>query len=196
MARIFVAVIFCSFAVQASAQSFKIEERVDALSRESLVQATGLKLCQVKSAGLAAKCAMLQLAWQRTKPDLVPVRIELPELTSVLEVAVNVDGTVRRYGAAVPVTDIDYDSALQRAAGLGFSSANVFVLPVEVLRSLASNAESGILRVSGTHSSVDFDFWRKAKMKGVPADELKEFLKRIDRSAATHDPSEHQTPNH
>jgi hypothetical protein len=163
-------------AVNADAQRFKIEETTDALSRETYLRATGLKLCQVKEAGFAAKCAALELAWHPSEPDLVAVRIEIPDLTSVLEAAANVDGTVRRYGADVPVTDIDYDSGMQVAAGAGFTSANVFVLPVAVLESLASDADSGILRVSGTHSSVDFDFWRKAKMRGLPADELREFL--------------------
>jgi hypothetical protein len=177
--RIIAVVILLMVAVNADAQRFEIEETTDRLSRETYLRAAGLKLCQVKDEGFAAKCAVLQLAWQPSAPDLVAVRIEIPDLTSVLEVAVNVDGTVRRYGADVPVTDIDYDRGLQVAAGAGFTSANVFVLPVAVLQSLASNAESGILRVSGTHNSVDVDFWRKAKMRGVPADELREFLKEI-----------------
>lgn len=76
-------------------------------------------LCQVKSAGFAAQCATLQLAWELSTPDLVAVRVEMPTLTSVLEVAANVDGAIRRYGAEVPVTDIDYDKGLKMAAGCG-----------------------------------------------------------------------------
>lgn len=167
-------------ATDALAQRFSIEDRTDALTRETYVQASGLKLCQVKSAGFAAQCAVLQLAWEQSTPELVAIRIEVQDLTSVLEVAARVDGEVRRYGAEVPVTDIDYRSGLQMAAGAGFSSANVFVLPVEALRSLSSDAESGVLRVSGTHSSFDFDFWRKAKARGLPADELRSFLTRIE----------------
>jgi hypothetical protein len=174
--RAITGLILLLLAVNVHAQRFKIEETTDALSRETYLRATGMKLCQAKEAGFAAKCAVLQLAWHPSEPDSVAVRIEIPELTSVLEVAANVDGTVRRYGANVPVTDIDYDRGLQVAAVAGFTSANVFVLPVAVLESLASNADSGILRVSGTHNSLDFDFWRKAKMRGVPADELREFL--------------------
>lgn len=179
--RLIVGLAFLLVATDAAAQRFRIEESTDALTRESYLQASGLKLCQVKSAGFAAQCAVLQLVWERSTPDLVAIRIEIPDLTSVLEVAARVGGEVRRYGAEVPVTDIDYSSGLQMAAGAGFSSANVFVLPIEALRSLSSDEDSGLLRVSGTHTSFDFDFWRKAKARGLPADELREFVTRIER---------------
>ena len=182
--KVIAAVILGLVGASAHAQSFRIEERTDALTRETYLQAKGMKLCQIKSAGFAAQCATLEMAWQPSHPELVALRIEMPTLTSVLEVAVNVDGQVRRYGAEVPVTDINYDSGLRMAAGLGFSSANLFVLPVEVLRSLASDPDAAILRVSGTHTSIDFDFRRKAKMKGLPADELRKFLESVEEEKA------------
>ncbi len=154
----------------------KIEKSVDRLTKHTVTKANGLKLCQPKESGAFAKCANLSLAWIEAQPDIVAVRFEFPETVSVQELAINVDGEIQVIRATTAATDFKYDPNLARVGASAASSANTFLVPVSALRALCKDANGGILRVSGTHSSMDFDFWRQAKMKGLPADELREFL--------------------
>jgi hypothetical protein len=154
----------------------KIEKHVDRLTKQTITQATGLKLCQPRDAGAFGKCATLSLAWAAERPDTVQIHFEFPDTVSLLEMAINVDGSIQVFKATTSVTDHDYDPSLAKVGLSGASSANTFQVPVFALRALCKDASGGIMRLSGTHSKLDFDFWRQAKMKGLPADELREFL--------------------
>jgi hypothetical protein len=168
-----VLLLLASMTVEAK---LKIEKSVDRLTKQMVSKANGLKLCQPKESGAFAKCANLALAWTEAQPDVVAVRLEFPETVSVQELAINVDGNIQVIKATTAATDFKYDPNLARVGASAASSANTFLVPVSALRALCKDANGGILRVSGTHSSMDFDFWRQAKMKGLPADELREFL--------------------
>ena len=174
--RQIIAVAFLTLASASSNAALKIEKRVDALTKKTLTIARDLKVCQIKTAGMMAKCAALDLTWTDEMPDSIAVRITFPETVSVQQLAINMNGEVQRFDATTAVTDFNYDKNLPTYTGSGASSGNTFLVPVTALRSLCKDADSGIMRVSGTHSSIDFDFWRQAKMKGVPADELRQFL--------------------
>lgn len=173
-------VLLALFAVTAHAAGFKISEQRDDFTRTSAVHGENLKLCQVRSAGFAAECASLHLVWRHEYPDVIGVRLESPGVSSITEIAVNIGGSIERFGADVLVTDFDYSHALANLSGsMAWSSANSFVLPVEVLKAIAAQKDNGIIRVLGTHSATDYDFFRRARARGVPADELRQFLDRI-----------------
>lgn len=162
------------------ANAFKVEERRDEFTKASYVSASDLKICQVKSAGFAARCASIDLVWSRDEPGVVGIRMTQPDIQSITAIAVNIDGTIHRYGADVGVTDFNYDESLGRFASfMAWSSTSTFALPVRALEAIASDEDSGIIRVLGTHAATDFDFYRKAKARGLPADELRQFLEFI-----------------
>ncbi len=165
-------VVLLFLACNANAQSFKIEEQTDMLTKETYISAGILKLCQTKNAGIIAKCAQLKFAWNPKMPKYVAVRIDIPDIASVLNVSVNIKGTIQTFDADEPTDIQPYYEKYTR-------SGNTFIMPLEALRALCSDPNYGIMRVSGTHSSYDYDFWRKAKMKGLPSDELREFLDKI-----------------
>jgi hypothetical protein len=162
----------------------KIETRVDRLTKQTITQADGLKVCQPRDSGAFAKCATVKLAWIATQADSVAIRLEFPETVSIQEVAINVDGVVQAFKATTASTDFGFDPNLARVGMSGASSANTFLISIAALRALSKDASSGILRVSGPHSSIDFDFWRQAKMKGLPVDDLRQFLDAVAPMAA------------
>lgn len=177
--RISGAVFMLLLTSMAAEAKLKIEKHVDRLTKQSVTQANGLKLCQPRDSGAFAKCATLSLAWVQDRPDSVALRLEFPEAMSIQELAINADGSIQVFKATTAVTDFNYDANLARAGMTGASSANAFLVPVVALRSLCKDATSGILRVTGVHSRLDFDFWRQAKMKGLPVDELRQFLDEV-----------------
>ena len=170
--RQFAITLLLLFSAAASAQSFKIKEQTDPLTKQNMVVAESLKLCQIKDAGLMAKCAQLRFLWLPKHPDFVLVRVDIPEITSVLKLSINIDGDVKTFSSSEPITDIN----VYRGYGISPTSGNSFLLPLTAFQSLANNKEFGIMRVTGTHNSIDYDFWRKAKARGLPADELRELL--------------------
>ena len=157
----------------------KIEKQVDRLTKQTITRAKGLKLCQSIDVGAFAKCATLTLAWTESQPEAVAIRLEFPDTVSIQEVAINVEGAIQVFKAPTTTTAFDYDRNLAQVGMSGASSANTFLLPVSGLRSLCKDATSGIMRLSGPHSSMDFDFWRQAKMKGLPVEDLRQFLDAI-----------------
>jgi hypothetical protein len=177
--RISCAVCMSLLISMAAYGKLKIEKSVDRLTKQTVTQAKGLKLCQPRESGAFAKCATLSLAWMPELPDSVALRLEFPETVSVQELAINVDGSIQVFKATTAVTDFNYDPNLARLGMSGASSVNTFLIPVAALRSLCKDAASGMLRVTGVHSSLDFDFWRQAKMKGLPADDLRQFLDEV-----------------
>lgn len=156
----------------ALAQSLKIEEKTDKLTQETMVIGGPLKVC--KAEGI--KCASLILVWMPTAPETITVNVKVPEQMSVQRLQLRMDGEVRSFDSVQAITDthIDYNSLF----GITSSSANTFVLPVGALRALTEN-EPSLLRVSGVNDSVDFDFKKRAKMRGLPVDELRQFLTAI-----------------
>jgi len=178
MRNVVAAVVMMLASVTADAK-LKIEKHVDRLTKQTVTQAKGLKLCQPRDAGAFGKCATLNLAWVADRPETIVLHLEFPDTVSILELAINVDGSVQVFKAATAVTDFDYDPNLAKTGVSGASSANTFLVPASALRSLCKDGASGIMRVSGPHSSIDFDFWRQAKMKGLPVDELREFLEAV-----------------
>lgn len=163
---------------------FTIAEQFDDFTKSTYLRGDGLKVCQVKKAGFVAPCATLDLVWDPAQPNVVGVRLERPEISSITGIAVNINGEIQRFAADVPVTDFDYNESLGRFMRfMAWSSANTFVLPVDVLKAIASNKENGVIRVTGTHAATDYDFYRKAKARGLPADELSKFIERITMQA-------------
>jgi hypothetical protein len=183
MKALFAVALLIASSAHAAGFGFRISEEHDAFTKASYLKASGLKLCQIRAAGFAAQCATLDLAWDRRDPGLVIVRLEQPGITSITEIAVNIDGNIQRYGADIPVTDFDYEPSLLRlSAYVAWSSANTFVLPVHALKAIAASKDNGVIRVLGTHAATDYDFYRKARAKGVPADELARFLEALNDS--------------
>lgn len=165
-----------------SAHAFEIEEKHDEFTKSSYIYASGFKLCQVKSAGVLAQCATLQLVWLPDDPNTVAIRFEQNGISDISEVAVNLNGKIERFGADIPITGIDYSRSIGRASSaMAWTSANVFLLPVRALRAMVDDEASGILRVTGLRASTDYDFYRRAKMRGVPADDLRAFLAAISK---------------
>jgi len=162
-----------------SAHAFKIEQKQDEFTKASYIRASDLKLCQIKSAGFAAQCASLDLVWDPEMPEVVAIRLEQNGISGITQVAVNIGGDIQRFGADTP-TYFDYSRSIGRASRtLAWSSANMFLLPVSVLEAIAADQGNGLIRVTGLHASTDYDFYRKAKARGVPADELRKFLSAI-----------------
>jgi hypothetical protein len=174
MRTILVAIMM--IASSTAAAKLRIETYVDRLTKQSVTHAKGLKVCQTREVGAFAKCAALTLSWVTDAPESVTIRLEFPETVSLQEMAINVDGAIRVFKAHTVATDFNYDGKLARVGMSGASSANTFMVPISALRALCRDSTSGILRVSGVHSSIDFDFWRQAKMKGLPVDDLRQFL--------------------
>jgi hypothetical protein len=173
-----------------SAHAFKIEQKHDEFTKASYIRASDLKLCQIKSAGFAAQCASLDLVWMPDEPETVAIRLEQNGISGISQVAVNINGQIQRFGADLP-TDFDYNRSIGRASStMAWSSANVFVLPVAALKGIAADQGNGIMRVTGIHASTDYDFYRKAKARGVPADELRKFLDAISKSSPAPAPAE------
>lgn len=163
---------------------FKISEQHDSFTKSAYLRANDLKLCQVRNAGFAATCATVHLVWRAETPEFVGVQLQEPGLSSITEIAVNIGGEVQRFGARVPVTDFDYTRTLAGYTSLtSWTSSNSFVLPLAALEGIAASKENGVIRVTGTHASTDYDFYRKAKARGVPADELRQFIEAITKQA-------------
>lgn len=159
---------------------FRISEEQDEFTKTSYLVGDGLKLCQPKSAGFAAMCATLQLVWRPSEPEVVGIRLEQRGIQNIDRIAVNIGGEISTYGASVATTDFNYEQVLsQLSTVMAWSSANAFVLPVSALEGICADEANGVIRVTGTHEVTDYDFYRKARGKGVPADELAEFLDAI-----------------
>jgi hypothetical protein len=100
----------------------KIETRVDRLTKQTITQADGLKVCQPRDSGAFAKCATVKLAWIATQADSVAIRLEFPETVSIQEVAINVDGVVQAFKATTASTDFGFDPGKQCEHVLDFHS--------------------------------------------------------------------------
>lgn len=157
----------------AFAQIFKVEARTDRLTHETFLEAKGLKVCQVKEAGFAAKCALLSIQWSPQDKDFVTVKVEIPEVASILKLIVRFDGKLETFDSLEQLST--HQIASQYSLDT-VSTANTFRLPLMILKHLSGGPDSGLIRVMGVNSQYDLDFFRKAKMRGVPADELKQFL--------------------
>lgn len=184
----YLALVLCL--VTLSAHAFKIEQKQDEFTKASYIRASDLKLCQIKSAGFAAQCASLDLVWDPEMPEVVAIRLEQNGISGISQVAVNIGGHIQRFGADLP-TDFDYNRSIGRAySTMAWSSANVFILPVSALQGIVADQGNGVMRVTGLHTSTDYDFYRKAKARGVPADELRKFLEYISKSSPAPAPAE------
>lgn len=158
---------------------FSIQEKRDDFTQSSFIHGSGLKVCQPKG---WSYCAVLDLLWYPDNPGEVLVRIERSgEPISMLELSVRMEEGIRTFESSTPVTNVQYDRYL--IGDQAFSSANSFFLPVDALESIASDKARGIIRITGTHTTLDLDFYRKASMRGLPIDNLKAFLLRIMRES-------------
>lgn len=156
---------------------FSITQHKDEFTGETFTHGSDLKVCQPK--GIASTCAMLNLYWTPAEAESVVVRIDITGgFTSILSLSVRGDEGVRTFDAPTQVTDLTRHSTAARA--VNWSSGNSFILPVDALRAIANSQDHGLIRVTGTHSSVDFSFYRKASMKGLPVDHLRTFLAAIN----------------
>jgi hypothetical protein len=112
---------------------FRIEDETDALTRETVLAAGDLMVCPVKGQGIS--CETLQFRWSPATPDSVAVRVVLTgQITSVQELRLRVGDEVRTFKSDAP-TDIAHSTGMPGT--LGWSSTNVFVIPVEAIKSLA-----------------------------------------------------------
>lgn len=158
----------------ASAAGLKIKEKYDEFTKETYLESGSLKVCQPKSAGMAAQCATLRLYWRQSVPNIIKVRVELHGYTSITELAINVGGTITRYESAAPIT------GLENAGATHASSVNEFMVTAEDLSAISSSSDNGIFRVSGSDGHDDYDLYRKAGFgKDLPADKLREFVDRV-----------------
>jgi hypothetical protein len=162
---------------------FSIEEHRDDFTGTTYIVGDGLKVCPPKG---ITSCASLRIAWTQEDPDTALLRIEVHNATSILALSAKTPDGIVTFDADT-ITDID---AARVPSGLTWSSANTFAVPIQVLESIAASRETGTIRVTGTHSSIDFDFYRKAKARGVPADELRKFLEYISKSSPAPAPAE------
>src|SRR5687767_8952787 len=119
-------------ATVAQTQSLKVEEKTDALTRESMVIGGPLKVC--KAEGFT--CASLKLGWKPTAPETIAVHVTLFELASIQRLQLRMDGEVRSFDSEHATTDTRYES--NTLFGGDFSSANTFILPVGALQALAT----------------------------------------------------------
>ena len=157
----------------AHAQSLKIEEKTDAPTKESMLVGGPLKVCM--SAG--RKCAALTLTWSKQQPEVVSVFVELPNASvGIRQLELRMDGEMRTFESAV-AADVVYDAGNTVSHGQ-WTSANTFVVPLKAIQALAVQ-QPRILRVTGGQDTFDLDFDKRAKMRGLPADELQQFLTAI-----------------
>lgn len=161
-----------AFPAWAAPFGFSIKELRDDFTGTTYIVGSDIKVCPPKG---ITSCASVQIAWTQEDPDTALVRIEIHNVTSVLALSAKTPDGIVTFDADT-ITDID---AARVPSGLAWSSANTFAVPVKVLESIASSREAGTIRVTGTHSAMDFDFYRKASMRGLPVDQLRTFLQRI-----------------
>lgn len=167
-----IALTLVAFPAWAGPFGFSIEEHRDDFTGTTYIVGDGLKVCPPKG---ITSCASLRIAWTQEDPDTALLRIEVHNATSILALSAKTPDGIVTFDADT-ITDID---AARVPSGLAWSSANTFAVPVRVLESIASSRETGTIRVTGTHSAIDFDFYRKASMRGLPVDQLRTFLQRI-----------------
>jgi hypothetical protein len=154
------------------ALGLSIQEHTDGFTGVSYVVASDLKVCPPKG---ITSCATVRMAWTKEDPETVLFRIEVHDTLSVLSLSAKTPDGIRTFNA-------DTGTNLQATrvpAGFAWSSTNSFAIPLSVIESIASSRELGTIRVAGVHSAIDFDFYRKASMRGLPVDGVRSFLERI-----------------
>ena len=92
---------------------------------------------------------------------------------SIQEIAFNLGGEIRRFEARGS-DGVQHDSRTR--CGFEGESRNVFLVSLAVLEGVAQPGDSGIVRVSGVGGYTDYGYYRKAKARGVPTDELRQFI--------------------